>query len=214
MKLLVFLPGLGQTPLTWQDQVVDLPDGWKAVAPWLKGTRPNKPADFTFASAADEALALLLPQGVDAAAYCGASVGASVALTAAVRAPDAVSHLVLTGAQVSPSRGAILAQRAGIRLTPKRRLAALNVDKERLLSVLDELASLDLSGHLREVVAPTLVIAGGRDPRAVKEAQELVSALPNATLEVVPDAAADVHLEQPKRFNELLYGFLQEGSGR
>lgn len=208
MKLLVFLPGLGQTPLTWQDQVVDLPDGWRAVAPWLRGTRPNKPADFTFTAAADEALSLLLPQGVDAAAYCGASVGASVALTAAVRAPAAVSHLVLTGAQVSPPRAAILAQRAAIRLTPRRRLASLSIDKDRLLTVLDELADLDLTGHLADVVAPTLVIAGGRDARGVKDAESLVAALPHARLEVVADAGADVHLEQPKRFNELLYGFL------
>lgn len=210
MKLLVFLPGLGQTPLTWQDQVVDLPPGWKAVAPWLRGTRPNKPADFTFAAAADEALSLLLPQGVDSAAYCGASVGASVALTAAVRAPDAVSHLILTGAQVSPPRTAIVAQRAAVRLTPRKRLAAMNIDKARLLTVLDELASLDLSGHLAEVKAPTLVIAGGRDPRGVKEARTLVSLLPAARLEVVPDAGADVHVDQPKQFNALLYSFLQE----
>ena len=212
MKLLVFLPGLGQTPLTWQDQVVDLPPGWRAVAPWLRGTRPNKPADFTFASAADEALSLLLPHGVDSAAFCGASVGASVALTAAVRAPDAVSRLVLTGAQVSPPKGAILAQRAAIKLTPRKRLAAMNVDKDRMLGVLDELAELDLSGHLAAITAPTLLVVGGRDARGVREAESLASALPDARLEVVPDAGADVHLDQPKRFNELMYGFLGDGA--
>lgn len=210
VKLLVFLPGLGQTPLTWQDQVVDLPEGWKAVAPWLRGTRPHKPADFTFAAAADEALSLLLPHGVESAAYCGASVGASVALTAAVRAPAAVSHLVLSGAQVSPPKAAILAQRTAIRLTPKRRLASMNIDKDRLLTVLDELAELDLSGQLSRVSVPTLVVAGGRDPRGVREAEALVSALPQGRLAVVPDAGADVHLEQPKRFNEALYGFLTQ----
>lgn len=212
MKLLVFLPGLGQTPLTWQDQVVDLPPGWRAVAPWLRGTRPNKPADFTFASAADEALSLLLPHGVDSAAFCGASVGASVALTAAVRAPDAVSRLVLTGAQVSPPKGAILAQRAAIKLTPRKRLAAMNVDKDRMLGVLDELAELDLSGHLAAITAPTLIVVGGRDARGVREAESLASALPDARLEVVPDAGTDVHLDQPKRFNELMYGFLGDGA--
>lgn len=210
MQLLVFLPGLGQTPLTWQDQVVDLPSGWKAVAPWLRGTRPHKPADFTFASAADEALSLLLPQGADSAAFCGASVGASVALTAAVRAPDAVSRLVLTGAQISPPRAAIVAQRAAIRLTPRKRLAGMNIDKDRLLRVLDELAELDLTGHLRQVVQPTLVVAGGRDPRGLKDAEALVAALPHARLEVVPDAGADVHVEAPRAFNALLYGFLAE----
>lgn len=208
MKLLVFLPGLGQTPLTWQDQVVDLPDGWKAVAPWLRGTRPNKPADFTFVGAADEALALLLPEGVNSAAYCGASVGASVALTAAVRAPDAVSHLVLTGAQISPSKAAILAQRTVVRLTPRKRLAALNIDKDRFLTVLDELADLDLTGQLAKVTAPVLLVAGAQDAAGIEAAEALAAALPNARLEVVPDAGADVHTEQPKRFNELLYGFL------
>lgn len=208
MKLLIFLPGLGQTPLTWQDQVVDLPSSWRAVAPWLRGTRPTKPNDFTFTGAADEALSLLLPQGAESAAFCGTGVGAAVALTAAVRAPDAVSHLVLSAAQANPSRNAIRAQRLAVKMVSRAKLAASNVDKDRLLGVLDELLDLDLSANLPRVSAPTLVIAGARDAAGVRDAEALVAALPQASLTVIPDAGADVHLEQPKAFNQALFGFL------
>ena len=36
MPLFVFLHGVGETPQAWQDQVVALPPGVKAVAPWLR----------------------------------------------------------------------------------------------------------------------------------------------------------------------------------
>ena len=58
------------------------------------------------------------------------------------------------------------------------------------------------------VSAPTLVIAGARDAAGVRDAEALVAALPQASLTVIPDAGADVHLEQPKAFNQALFGFL------
>ena len=59
MRLLALLHGLGQTPQSWQDQVTAMPAGFKAVAPWLKGTRPGRAEEFSVEGAADDVLALM-----------------------------------------------------------------------------------------------------------------------------------------------------------
>ncbi len=51
--------------------------------------------------------------------------------------------------------------------------------------------------RLREISAPTLVIAGELDPVYIEHAGRLVAAIPNASLEVIPGAGHAIHLEQP-----------------
>ena len=54
--LLVFLHGLGDTPLSWQDQVVAMGAGWRPVTPWIAGTKPTDSGEFDL-GAASEAVA-------------------------------------------------------------------------------------------------------------------------------------------------------------
>ncbi len=208
--LLVFLHGLGQTPQAWQDQVTALPPGVKAVAPWLKGTRPARDEAFSVEGASDEVLRLLNQHGVERMALVGVSLGAVVALDAAVRAPDTISHLVLASGQVKPA-AALKMQRLAFRLTPAARLRAAGVDKRRLLQAMDQLAAIDYTDRLDAVTARTLVLAGADDRAGVPAARALAAGIHGARLEIIAGAAQAPHTEAPARFNELLYGFLAEG---
>jgi pimeloyl-ACP methyl ester carboxylesterase len=208
MRLLVFLHGLGQQPLMWQDQVTALPSGVKAMAPWLKGLRPARHDEFTLDAAADEVLGLLNVHGVDSMAICGHSLGAMVGLTAAVRAPECISHLVLAAPQPAPSRATILAQRAAFALMPRSRFRAMGVEKESMLSALDALRDANLHDRLPTVSADTLLINGAADAAGTQAAQGLAEGIPQARLESIPDAGVAVNSEQPGRFNELLYTHL------
>ena len=208
--LLVFLHGLGQTPQAWQDQVTALPPGVKAVAPWLKGTRPARDDQFSVAGAADEVLRLLNQHGVERMALVGVSLGAVVALDAAVRAPDTISHLVLASGQIKPAAG-LKMQRLAFRLMPAARLRAAGVDKPRLLQAMDQLAAIDYTHRLDAVTARTLVLAGAEDRPGLPAARALAAGIKNARLELIPGAAQAPHTEAPATFNELLYSFLAEG---
>ncbi len=57
-----------------------------------------------------------------------------------------------------------------------------------------------LHDHLGSIEVPTLVIAGGLDPVGGERATAVAERLPNARLEVVPDAGHTVHLERPDVF--------------
>lgn len=208
MRLLVFLHGIGQSPQSWQDQVTGLPPGYAARAPWLRGTRPGRSDEFTVRGASDDVLALLNQFGVEQMALVGLSLGAVVALDAAVRAPETVSHLVLAAGQVHPPAALMRAQRWAFRMVPAKRLAAVGIDKSRFLRALDEVAHVDYRSDLARVQARTLVLVGSRDQANRAGAEALAAGIGGARLEVIEGAGHQLNTEAPARFNELLYDFL------
>jgi pimeloyl-ACP methyl ester carboxylesterase len=207
VPLLVFLHGLGQTPQSWQDQITALPAGTRAVAPWLEGLRPGRPADFDLEKAADAVLAQLNRFGVDRAALTGSGLGAAVAIAAAGRSPDAVSHLVLSDPMPRTPRLAGALQRLAVRAMPAGKLADAGLDRARMIELMRVASGIDVRRWLPAVTARTLVVAGSQ-PAIVAVARELADGIPEARLETVPEAGAFVPQEAPTAFNELLYEFL------
>ena len=68
-----------------------------------------------------------------------------------------------------------------------------------------------LHDRLREVTAPTLVIAGALDPAGRTPSRPTIAAaIPNARLEIVDGAGHTPHLEQPRTFRTLATDFLEE----
>lgn len=62
--------------------------------------------------------------------------------------------------------------------------------------------------RLGELSMPVLYIAGELDRKYSAIGQEMVAALPQAELVIVPDAGHTVHLEQPERFQQAVLRFL------
>ncbi|HMR21191.1 MAG TPA: alpha/beta hydrolase [Micropruina sp.] len=207
VPLLVFLHGLGQTPQSWQDQITALPAGTRAVAPWLEGLRPGRPADFDLEKAADAVLAQLNRFGVDRAALTGSGLGAAVAIAAAGRSPEAVSQLVLSDPMPRTPRLAGALQRLAVRAMPAGKLADAGLDRARMIELMKVASGIDVRRWLPAVTARTLVVAGSQ-PAIVAAARELADGIPEARLETVPEAGAFVPQEAPATFNELLYEFL------
>ena len=208
MRLLVLLHGLGQTPQSWQDQVTELPPGIKAVAPRLRGMRPGREEEFSVPTAADDVLALLNQNGVEQMSLVGVSLGAMVALDAAIRAPQTISHLVLAAGQVNPPKSVMRMQRLAFSLIPAGRLAAMGVQKKRFLKALDAAARIDYRSQLGQVSAKTLVLVGANDKANQPAARALAEGIPGARLEVVPGAGHQVNTDNPAAFNKLVYEFL------
>ena len=64
-----------------------------------------------------------------------------------------------------------------------------------------------LHKHLQELMMPVLLLAGGLDNKFCTIAHQMADQIPNAQLEIVPDAGHTVHLEQPERFIEIVHAF-------
>ncbi|NYI69561.1 pimeloyl-ACP methyl ester carboxylesterase [Naumannella cuiyingiana] len=167
-RLLVFLHGLGETPLVWQDQVVAMAPGWQPLTPWIAGTKPTDSGAFDLGAAVDALARLPQLHGVQRISLCGRSLGAAVAIRLAADHPELVDRLVLVDPLLGLPGWARASQRMAVKLMPRSRLADRNIDKDRLLAAIDALGRVDVTGRLGEVRAASLVLADGADERAVR----------------------------------------------
>lgn len=208
VQLLIFLHGLGQTPPMWQEQVTALPAGTKAVAPWLDGLRPGSSDGFELGRAADAVLAQLNRFGVDQVGLVGTGLGAAVAIAAAGRSPEAVSHLVLSDLIPRTPKLAGALQRLAVRAMPAATLAESGLDRARMIELMKIAAGIDVRQWLPAITANTLLIGGSRNAPGVAAARELAGEIAGARFELVGTAGACVPSEAPAEFNRLLYDFL------
>jgi 2-succinyl-6-hydroxy-2,4-cyclohexadiene-1-carboxylate synthase len=65
-----------------------------------------------------------------------------------------------------------------------------------------------LFDRLAELTLPVLLIAGALDAKFTTLARQMAAALPQAEVQIVPDAGHTVHLEQPAAFDALVTEFV------
>lgn len=205
----VFLHGLGGSPLSWEAQTAALPPHLLAAAPWLYGMRPGRSGQgetFTLEAAARHLARTVELEHGGHAALVGHSLGAMVALQCALDRPEIVDRLVLIAGQANPSRSALRVQNVLLRFIPQERLGS--VSKARLRAIAAEVGKAALGAHLPEILAPTLVMVGSKDRVNIPAAHTLADGIPGGQLEVVPDGGHLVMRDQPEVVNRLLYDFL------
>lgn len=210
MRPLVLLHGLGQSPIVWQDFVSALGAGRPMHAPWMAGLRPKDPVGFDLGDAAAVLADELELQGMRKADILGVSVGGSVAMRLAVERPDLVGRLVLAGALVRPSAGALRMQKLALRLMPESKLVDMGVSRPRMLAVFDALRTFDGRQSLERIAAPTLVVVGGRDRVGIVAARHIVGAVPGARLETIEGGSSLLNVDHAGELAHLTRAFLDE----
>ncbi len=203
----IFLPGFGQLPTDWQDQVTQLPDGWRCFVPWLSGIKPTDRSGFELDRAVGGVVTLMETHGIARAHVCGLSVGSVVALRLAARYPDLVDRLVLASGQVTPRKSLMKLQLAVMRRTPEAKFLAQGMTKDRAIEAFAALAALDLRADLPRIQAPTLVLTGRRDQPNLAAAQALTAGIRGARLEVI-DGTHALNTSAPEEFNRAVFTFL------
>lgn len=202
----VFLHGLGAGPSSWRAQVDALPGGFVARAPDLL---PAAGGRFTLDAAVRAVVDGLDAEGVERAHLVGLSLGAVVALGVAIRHPERVGRLVLSGGQVRPPRALMAAQAVVLRALPERVVRDTG-SKAALLSVLREMSRIDLRADLARVSAPTLVLCGTRDRPNRPAARALATGIPQARLVFVEGGGHELNIQRPDEFAAALNAFLLE----
>lgn len=201
---LVFLHGLGTGPEAWEPQVAALARGGEAFAPRLQ-----LDGGFTIEREADRILHELPTGPLD---LCGLSLGALVALRMALDEPERVRHLVICAGFASlPRRFRALQAAVGTiaALVPARARGELgHLDPAAIRSVFCAGRRFDVSGELGRLTVPALVLVGERDRANLDLSRALAAALPDARLEVIPEAGHVANVDAPERFNEIVGSFL------
>jgi 3-oxoadipate enol-lactonase len=214
---LVLLHGLGTGPSGWKPQTEAFDDRGVVV--------PALPPELD--GAARLTTEILEAEG--SADVCGLSLGALVALRAAIEHQDGVRRLVLAAGFASLPRR-LRALQLGLggvaRVTPRRTLVrslvgtvppAHRPGAERELAELTSAqvarlmragARFDVADRVTRLDVPTLVLCGENDRHNVPLSRELAHLLPQGELRLVRAAGHVVNLDQPEEFNRLVREFL------
>jgi 3-oxoadipate enol-lactonase len=198
------------------------------------GRSQDPVTDLTLDDYAGAVLDVLAAIGTSSAHIVGVSWGGVIATRLALNAPRAVSTLSLIGSTVgragNPDALADLADRTealardGVLAWASRRvdrLLSATASASLRASVLDtmttsvrlpgfalaaaSLAQTDHRGRLREIRAPSIVMAGAEDRvTGLSDAQVLAGGIPRAKLEVIKGAGHLANQERPLTVNTVL----------
>lgn len=225
MTTIVFVHALGSSGRAWRPQVEALGDRYQVLAPDLPG-HGETPGPFGLEPAAFE-IAELIAAEPEPVHLVGISVGATVAMLAALDDPSRVANLILSGGTAHAPGVAL--QRNLMRLMPTGMITALmsgmyaggrpelkaqakadlrTAGKQAFITGLGELAALDLRPRLADLEIPTLVLCGANDRENLKPAVELAAAIPKAGHEVIPEAGHIWNLQFPDLFTAKLTEFI------
>lgn len=213
----------------WQVVTLDLRGHARSEA-------PDDPAAYTLDALAGDLGRVLDDRGVERAVVGGLSLGAAAALGFARTAPRRVRGLVLASpparggfARVARDfadaieRDGLAAAGARYVWGPDSGLDARAAGLVRqgflehpphaiahlLRGVVAELPDpAELAPRLAGLRVPTLLVAGALDTASAEAARTLAAALPDARLEVIPDAGHVVNLAAPAAFDAALGAFL------
>ena len=229
---------LGTRLEMWDPQMQALTERYRVLRYDSRGHGRSDAPDgpYTIDLLADDALGLLDALHIERVHFCGLSKGGMVGQVLGARHGDRLISLALCSTSCHMPARELWEER--IRVARKHGMAALAdgvverwfteafrrepsiaVDRVRQM-ILDTPAhgyaaccaairDMDLRELIRDIRLPTLVIVGDKDPATPpKMAEEIQSRIPGARLEVVPDAAHLLNIEQDVVFDAALTSLL------
>lgn len=201
-----------------------------------KSDHPAGP--YSMQQHADDLAALLHALDINKAHFAGISYGGEVSMTFALKYPEMVRSLIVSSSvsQIDPLLMAIgQSWVTALQSKDAKTLFAVTLpynfsdryihenqellaatgkkyeqmDFESVSELMSAFLKLDITGQLKNISSPTLVIVGEEDILKSRNYSEIIAReIPNAQLLIIPHAAHAVCLEKPKEFNAAVLGFL------
>lgn len=239
--VIVFGSALGTRVSLWAAVASRLADDYQIYLADLPGHThplPDDGQDFTISDLAAGLVASLTEKGVEAFAYCGASISGAVGLTLALEHPESLTGLVACSTATKFGTAESWAERikdveadgtAGqLDDTADRWFAAgfltediasgpailtdlAMIDDRAYIACARALTQYDLTGRLQVIATPTLFLAGAQDPGCTPEAMtEMSDQVADSTIAVIPDAAHLSMAEHP----DIVFDHIDQFLGR
>lgn len=230
----VLMHGYSATSQMWRGQIAPITERYRLITFDMRGhgqtDSPDDPSAYGEAQIVADLDALLTTLGVEQAVIGGLSLGGYMSLAYNLAHPERVKALILcdTGPGYKNPKA-----REGWNETAFRRAERF---EERGLEALGRSAEVEASraqhrsasglAHaargmlaqfdsrviesLDSIEAPTLIIVGANDTPFLAGSEYMANKIPNARLNVIPDAGHAANIDQPEAFNAAVLSFLSE----
>jgi pimeloyl-ACP methyl ester carboxylesterase len=171
-----------------------------------QGRTPDVPGPLTYTAMMDDTAALLKHLNLKHVDVVGFSDGGILALMLAVRHPELVRRLVISGVNIAPE---------GLNADDLEELRATQNPKPKTID--EKLAHLWLTSPteaelsvamLSKIAQPVLVISGDRDAITLEHTLTIFHALPDAELCILPGTDHATFSGRPEWLNPIVNAFL------
>lgn len=175
-----------------------------------QGRTPDVPGPLSYTGMMEDTAELLRVLNLKSVDVVGFSDGGILALMLAVRHPELVRRLVISGVNIAPE---------GLRPEDLEELRATQIPKPKTID--EKLAHLWFTspteaelnlGLLAKLSQPVLLISGDRDAITLEHTLEIFHALPNAQLCVLPGTDHATFSGRSYWLNPIIDEFLNRGS--
>ena len=174
------------------------------------------PADsLSYEMMADDYAALLDAMKIDSAYVVGWSDGGINGLLMAIRHPEKVKKLAITGANLRPDNTAIPQELLDMLMPPynelKKKADKNEMEKAgyKLVKLLIEQPHIPLT-DLQKISCPTLVIGGDHDVIKEEHTLEIYQNIPKAYLWILPNSGHSTPIKYADEFNKKIEEFFKK----
>lgn len=178
-----------------------LSDRYTLYMPDSRGHGASQPVDeLHYTDMADDMAAFITALGLEKPVMYGLSDGGIIGLMLAIRHPDMLSKLVISGANTAPS-----GLRLGVRLAIGRMYRRQPTGMLRMVLREPHITRREL-GTIR---VPTLVLAGQKDIIRKRHTLAIAKAIPGAQVRILPGEGHVSYIEHSDRAYGYMKDFLQ-----
>ena len=226
-KPLLFIHGNGGSINNFTKQIPYFAQKYKVIIADSRAQgKSADPADsISYEMMADDYAALLDAMKIDSAYVVGWSDGGINGLLMAVRHPEKVKKLAITGANLRPDTTAVPREVWDLVMPTYNELKEIRDKNEKakagykLMKLLVENPHIPLS-DLQKISCPVLVIGGDHDVIKEEHTMEIYKNIPNAYLWILPNSGHSTPIVYANEFNSKVDAFFKkpyrkiEGTGR
>ncbi len=200
---MVLLHALGEQSGTWDSVVEEFAGIFRVFAIDLRGHGDSdRPGAYSFELMRDDVLGALDQLGLDRVTLLGHSMGGTLVYLVAEKQPSRADRLILEDAPPPSPRD---------RPIPERPAGRLPFDWAVVPAIARQLNDPDPVWweRLTDIIAPTLIIAGGPSSHIPQDKlAEVAARLPCCTLRTIP-VGHHIHATRPAEFAATVLNFLR-----
>lgn len=180
-----------------------------------QGKSADAPDSLTYEMMADDYAALLTELKVDSANVIGWSDGGINGLLLAIRHPEKVKKLAVTGANLQPDTTAVPQEIWDLfkpdydKMRAKANKTKDDQKKWKLLRLLTEQPHI-LTSDLGKIACPTLVIGGDHDVIREEHTMQIYHSIPKAYLWILPNSGHSTPVVYSEIFNTTVQDFFSK----
>ena len=199
----VLVHGNGETHDLFDTEIRRLAEaGYRVYAPDSRGHGANEPLEeYHYTDMAEDMFCLIRELGLERPALYGHSDGGIIGLLLAIRHPDALGVLAVSGTNLSPD---------GIDPSFIREFTEINKKRPDPLITLmltePDIAPEELGG----IAIPVLVTVGEHDLILPSETQKIAAGLPHAELKIIEGADHGSYIDGSEVMGELLIQYFEK----